>query len=311
MGQKNSAAILRTTLEEAIPAVGGRKKETERLVQTARRILPGWERSSNEQVLKASQAFRELVGRKPSPYDGPANRQRLWKQCLFAIIGVDMAPWQFVCPPKITLGETGWVVEEDPKYDILTGSLESTKDALKVLSTAGLKYNFNLFYPDDEILKARASGLKLSCLPQARQRQLKNELVEISLEQCIEIQDRLRGVGQVVLWSDAAVELGLNLDKMFEEELLFWKQKGEQGIGFFRETQAWLEKAFGFNQQLSFELTARRLAKYATEGRVLAKMFPFGSIYLNNEFPFNEPWAMYTAALTPEERDTMAVLFYL
>lgn len=311
MSQRGKVAILRTTLKGAVAAVGGQNGEIERLVQTTRRILPGWERGANERVLGAARAFRELVARKPSPYDGPANRRRIWRQCLFAILGVDVALWQFVCPPKITLGETGWSVEEDPRYDILTDSLEATKEVLRILSAAPLRCTLTLFYPDDEIVKARASGLKLSRLPQAQQRRLKDELVEISLEQAIKVQDRVKGLAQVTLWGDAAKDAGLDLNGMFEKALSFWRGQGAEGVGFFVETQKWLTKTFGFDEGTAFELTARRLAKYAAEGRAIAAMFPFGSVYLNNEFPFAEPWAMYTAALTPEERGTMAVLFYL
>lgn len=296
-------------LKRAVEVAGGNSKEVKSLFSLTCQML------SVQQDLDLTSAlvvFTELCELGCSSYDSAANRRRIWRLLLAGAGGETVPLWQFVCPPKTTLKGGRWVVEDDPDYDVFGPSWEKTKQVETVLRRGGLPFHLWLFYPDDEIVKARASGLKLARMPSVKAERLKSDLAELSRQRVSELRFRVANLATVELWTEAAARTGLDVGQMFVDELSFWKGPGRaKGIAYFKETERWLRRSFGFGPKTAFELTARRLAKYAVEGRVISTLFPKGGIYLNNEFPFKEPWSMYLASLTPEERDQMSVLFYL
>lgn len=297
---------------ENLKIVATGRSEFQKLGYITRSTNPGFESTEfKDKTRKAVDAFVKLIGLNNSPYDGATNQKKIWKQLMLGTLGVEIPFWQFVCPKKTRLRGSVWEVLEDPNYDILTPSLDRTEEVNRILRDSDLPYRITIFYPDDEILKARASGLKLDGLVEEERNRLKLDLDEISLNNCLELEVRVKYLADVEMWSEVYLKLGIDTNLLFAKELDFWKFKGTLGVGFFKETQNWLAKTFKFSKDLAFELTARRLAKYAVEGICIAKLYTQGSIYLNNEFPYNEPWAMYQASLTPEDRAKMASLFYL
>jgi len=300
-------------LAQAVTASGGDpRKETAALLTMAMSINPGWKSARfAEKSQRAAGTFRDLLGMIVPSYDGKRNRQKIWALLMQATLGIPVQAWQFVCPPKIVLKRGGWVVTEVSNYDIFTPSLEQTQRVQHIMQGSELPFEIVIYYPDEEVFKARKSGLIWETLENSEKERLRDEMDEISFERCLTLQEKLGNTAKTMLWSEVALQKGLDVDQLFDKELAFWRNQGAKGIGFYVETQKWLETSFGFDTETAFELTARRLAKYAVEGEIIATIYPQGSLYLNNEFPFKEPWTMYNAALTSEQRSKMAVLYYM
>lgn len=260
---------------------------------------------------KVNKALRILAGEATVRIGGKVNAEIIERQLQVTCAQNPLRLWQFVCPPKTTLGPNGWIVDDDAKYDVFGPSIAKTKSILAELDRLGVVYTMTIYYPDDEILKARASGLKLETMETDRKNDLLEELAELSLARSIKLQEEAGQSIEIVMWSEVASRYDVEIDQLFVEELEFWKTQGARGTGYFAETQKWLTQTFGFKPELAKELTARRIAKYAVEGKVISRVYPTGSIYLNNEYPFREPWSMYTAAVNTEERKRMAVSYYM
>lgn len=260
---------------------------------------------------KVNKALRILADDVTLKVGGRANADRIKGQLQITNAKNPLRLWQFVCPPKTTLGANEWLVENDLKYDVFAPSIAKTKGILAGLDKMGVAYTMTIYYPDDEVLKARASGIKLAKMEPRIRDLLVDKLSEISLERCLSLQEVAGPNIRVVMWSEISGKYGLDIDSMFATELAFWKEQGTKNVGYFAQTQRWLTQTFGFKPELAWELTARRIAKYAVEGKVIAQIYPAGSIYLNNEYPYREPWSMYTAAVSIEERKQMAVSYYM